>query len=72
MKRPHKDSPWFYLAPVLSLLFAVAILLFASGVPTEEPTHHHHRRADRDHRDIDCGWGVVLGAAAAPALDPVA
>jgi hypothetical protein len=32
MKLPHNDSPWFYLALLLSLLFAVLVLLLASGV----------------------------------------
>jgi hypothetical protein len=32
MNLPHNESPWFWLALVLSLLFAVLVLLLASGV----------------------------------------
>jgi hypothetical protein len=32
MKLAHNDSPWFWLALVLSLLFSVLVLLLASGV----------------------------------------
>jgi hypothetical protein len=32
MNLPHNYSPWFYLALMLSLVFALMLLLFASGV----------------------------------------
>jgi hypothetical protein len=31
MKLPHNDSPWFYLALMLSLVFAIALLVLVMG-----------------------------------------